>query len=99
MQPSDLFIVPTDPPVDEPDTEGHGIQANVNESVATDEPDAGNDPAELDTEGHALAFNVNETVASDRDVAADPTESDTEGHALAGNVNETVVTDGPPPNR
>jgi hypothetical protein len=65
MEPTDQFIVPTDPPTDELDTEGHRLASNVNETVATDEPGAGNDPAELDTEGHRLTSNVNETVVND----------------------------------
>ena len=38
MEPTDHFIVPTDPPADELDTEGHRLASNVNETVVKDAP-------------------------------------------------------------
>jgi hypothetical protein len=74
-----------------PDTEGHRLAANDNETVETDD---GKPEAPDDVEGHHLASNDNETVESDD--AKSETPDDTEGHRLSSNDNETVVDDDPP---
>ena len=62
------------------DVEAHGVQANVNETLAEDAVD--------EVEGHGIQVNVNETTAAD-----DADDGDeVEGHGW-NNVNETVVDD------